>query len=177
MRKYFAFVCLLGALSAGPSFASSAPQAALNKTVTLSWAVSGTSKSADGASNSFNNTVALTIYVSTAGRTFLKKRVTSMRGKASRENSKGPGESGAYPGSVRFEGSKLVGVQTWASGATQFSATFDAGFSSCSLSVIDGKGAGGKISRKGPDGRMYVIDSVSVSSPSCSVQSGNAFAQ
>ena len=71
----------------------------------------------------------------------------------------------------------MVGVQTWANGATQYSATFDPGFSSCSLSVIDGKGAGGKISRKGPDGRMYVIDSISVGSPTCSVQSGNAFAQ
>jgi len=177
MRLHFALICFFGAVSVGPLSASSAPQAALNKTVTLSWAVSGSGKNADGAPISFTNTVALTIYVSSAGRTFLRKRLTSMRGKAARESSKGPGESFAYPGSVRFEGSKMVGVQTWANGATQYSATFDPGFSSCSLSVIDGKGAGGKITRKGPDGRVYVIDSVSVSSPTCSVQSGNAFAQ
>ena len=177
MRLHFALICFFGAVSVGPLSASSAPQAALNKTVTLSWAVSGSGKNADGASISFTNAVALTIYVSSAGRTFLRKRLTSMRGKAARESSKGPGESFAYPGSVRFEGSKMVGVQTWANGATQYSATFDPGFSSCSLSVIDGKGAGGKITRKGPDGRVYVIDSVSVSSPTCSVQSGNAFAQ
>lgn len=177
MRAHFALACFFGVLSVGPlSASSSAPQAALNKTVTLSWAVSGSGKSADGAPMSFNNTVALTIYVSSAGRLFQRKQLTSMRGKAA-ELSKGPGESGAYPGSLRFEGSKLVGVQTWANGATRYSATFDPGFSSCSLSVIDGKGAGGKISRKGPDGRMYVIDSVSVGSPTCSVQSGNAFAR
>lgn len=177
MRVHLVLACAFGLLSTGPLSASSAPQAALNKTVTLHWAISGSSKSADGAPANFNNTVALTIYVSSAGRVFLKKRVTSLKGQASRETSKAPGESGAYPGSVRFEGSKMVGVQTWASGAVQFTATFDPGFSSCSLSVIDAKGAGGKIMRKGPDGQMKVIDSVSISSPTCSVQSGNAFAR
>lgn len=177
MRTFFVVICFFGTLSAGALAASSAPPAALNKTVSLSWAVSGNGKNADGAPISFTNTVALRIYVSSTGRTFLKKQVTSMRSKVSRETSKGPGESGAYPGSVRFEGSKMVGVQSWSSGATQYSATFDPSFASCSLTVIDGKGAGGKISRKGPDGRMYVIDSVSVGSPTCSVQNGNAFAQ
>lgn len=174
MRILLALICLFS--FSAHSSASNAPQAALNKTVTLLWAISGSGKSVDGAPVHFNNAIALTIYVSSAGRVFLKKRVTSLRGRASREISKAPGESGAHPGSVRFEGSKMVGVQTWASGALQYTATFDAGFSSCSLSVIDAKGAGGKIMRKGPDGRMYVIDSTSIGSPSCSVQSGNAFA-
>jgi ribosomal protein S18 len=175
-RHHLLLVGLVSVLSAGPASAASAPQAALNKTISLTWVISGSGKSADGEQVSFNNTVALTIYVSSAGRVFLKKRVTSQKGRASREVSKAPGESGAYPGSVRFQGDRMVGVQTWASGAIQYTATFDAGFSSCTLSVIDAKGASGKIVRKGPDGRTYTIESVSTSSPSCSVQSGNAFA-
>jgi hypothetical protein len=32
------------------------------------------------------------------------------------------------------------------------------------------------IRRRGPDGAMYEVTSASTSSPSCSIQSGNAFA-
>ena len=62
------------------------------------------------------------------------------------------------------------------SGARQYRATFDAGFSSCSLQVLDAKAGGANIKRKGPDGAMYEITSVSTGSPSCSIQGGNAFA-
>jgi hypothetical protein len=52
---------------------------------------------------------------------------------------------------------------------------FDSGFSSCTASVIEGHSAG-TIRRKGPNGVMYEISSATTSSPSCSIQSGNAFA-
>jgi hypothetical protein len=42
--------------------------------------------------------------------------------------------------------------------------------------VIEGHSSGGIIRRKGPDGEMYEISSASTSSPSCSIQNGNAFA-
>ncbi len=69
-----------------------------------------------------------------------------------------------------------MGTEAFASGARQYVATFNSGFSSCTLSVIDAKAGGAKIQRRGPDGAMYVLDSVSTGSPSCSIQSGNAFA-
>ncbi|MGT2438178.1 hypothetical protein ACU4GH_22750 [Bradyrhizobium betae] len=53
--------------------------------------------------------------------------------------------------------------------------TFDPGFSSCSVNVIEGH-TGGIIRRKAPNGVMYELSGVTTTSPSCSIQSGNAFA-
>lgn len=122
---------------------------------------------------SFSNINTRVVYVSSAGRTFLRKEVRGR--KASRGADVGPGEGGSKV-SVRLEGNRLVGAETFVCGARQYIATFDSGFSSCTLSVIDAKGGGAKIQRKGPNGAMVVIDSVSSGSPSCSIQSGNAFA-
>jgi hypothetical protein len=107
--------------------------------------------------------------------TFLRMQ---LRGKkASRGNERGPGESGPRGGNVSLQGNRLVGVEAFASGARQYIATFDAAFTSCSLSVIDAKAGAAKIKRRGPDGSMFELDNVSTGSPSCSIQSGNAFAQ
>lgn len=164
-----------GVLAAGPTAAAGPPAAALNKTVTLSWTTSGSGKRADGTPVSFSNVNTRVIYISSAGRPFLRAQVRGR--KAARQREIGPGETGPGGGSVSFQGNKLVGVEAFASGARQYVATFDAGFSSCSLSVIDAKAGGAKIRRKGPDGAMYELDNVSSGSPSCSVQSGNRFAQ
>ena len=66
---------------------------------------------------------------------------------------------------------------TWAAGARQITATFDPGFTSCTATVVDGRTQGGAIRRRAPSGEMIEIISVSNSTPSCSIQSGNAFAQ
>jgi hypothetical protein len=157
----------------GASSAFAAPAGLLDKTVTMSWSTSGSGTRADGKNVSFSNVNVRVVYVSSAGRTFLRKEVRGR--KAARGADVGPGEGGSK-GSVRLEGNRLIGAETFVSGARQYVATFDSGFSSCSLSVIDAKAGGAKIQRKGPDGAMYVIDSVSSGSPSCSIQSGNAFA-
>jgi hypothetical protein len=157
----------------GATSAFGAPAGLLDKTITMSWSTSGSGTRADGTNVSFSNLNTRVVYVSSAGRTFLRKEVRGR--KASRGADFGPGEGGSN-GSVRLEGNRLVGAEAFVSGARQYIATFDAGFSSCTLSVIDAKAGGAKIQRKGPDGAMYVIDSVSSGSPSCSIQSGNAFA-
>ena len=77
--------------------------------------------------------------------------------------------------SFSFQSHRLVGVIPYAAGARQITATFDSGFSSCTASVIKGHSVG-TIRRKGPDGMMYEISSGTTSSPSSSIQSGNAFA-
>jgi hypothetical protein len=157
----------------GATSAFGAPAGLLDKTITMSWSTSGSGTRADGTNVSFSNLNTRVVYVSSAGRTFLRKEVRGR--KASRGADFGPGEGGSK-GSVRLEGNRLVGAEAFVSGARQYIATFDAGFSSCTLSVIDAKAGGAKIQRKGPDGAMYVIDSVSSGSPSCSIQGGNAFA-
>jgi hypothetical protein len=166
---------MAGFLVAGPAAAAGAPPAALNKTVTLSWSTSGSGKRADGTPVSFSNVNTRVIYISSTGRAFVRMQVRGR--KAVRQGELGPGESGPRGGNVSIQGNRLVGIEAFASGARQYIATFDAGFSSCSLSVIDAKAGSARIKRKGPDGAMYELDNVSTGSPSCSIQAGNAFAQ
>jgi hypothetical protein len=150
--------------------AHAAPSDAFNKTVTMSWSTSGMATSEDGQQRSYNNINTRTVYISSAGRTFL--RMSLRGGKAARSGERGPGE--ASNGSVSLQGNRLLGVETFDGGARQYVATFDPGFTSCTLQVTDGKSGTANVKRKGPDGRMYSVTSTT-GSPSCSVQSGNAF--
>lgn len=172
-RFAYCIPLLIAALEATPAIC--APQGLLNKTITMSWSTSGTATRADGGTKGFSNINTRVVYVSSAGRTFLRIQIKSSgRKDSARGADKGPGEGGSK-GSVRLEGNRLVGTEAFASGARQYVATFDSGFSSCTLSIIDAKAGGAKIQRRGPDGVMYVVDSVSTGSPTCSIQSGNAF--
>ncbi|MBI3700001.1 MAG: hypothetical protein HY242_06075 [Afipia sp.] len=153
------------------STAHAAASEAFNKTVTMSWSTSGIATSDDGQQRSYTNINTRTVYISSAGRTFL--RMSLRGGKAARSGERGPEDAGAK-GSVRLEGNRLVGTEAFESGARQYIATFDPGFTSCTVQVVDAKSGGAAIRRKGPDGRMYTV-TAATGSPSCSVQSGNAF--
>ena len=155
-------------LLAAPAFA--APPQLLNKTITISFTATGVGKSPEGVQRGFNTQVSRIIYVSSAGRLFIRHRA-SLRGNT-RGGDTAPGEGN---GSFSFQGNRLVGVQSFGTGARQYTVTFDPSFSSCTASVIEGK-SGGVIRRKGPDGIMYEITGGTTSSVSCSIQNGNAFA-
>lgn len=170
MARLFCAIVLSLAATASPALSAGAPQAALNKTVTMSWGTSGTGTSEEGRTVSFNNINTRTVYISSAGRTFLRMSVRGKR--AERGAEKGPDDSGGR-GSVKIDGNRLVGTEAFASGARQFVATFDPSFTSCTLSIIDAKAGNASIKRRGPDGAMYTLSSVSTGSTSCSVQSGN----
>ena len=163
-----AFVTLIAVT---PGAAHAAPSEAFNKTVTMSWSTSGMATSEDGQSRSYNNINTRTVYISSTGRTFL--RMSLRGGKAARSGERGPEDVGSK-GSVWLEGNRLVGIESFESGARQYIATFDPSFASCTLQVVDAKSGGAAIKRKGPDGRMYTV-TASTGSPSCSIQSGNAF--
>lgn len=156
------------------AFAAGAPAAAMNKTITIYFVSSGMSTSAAGQQKGFNTSVTRMIYVSSAGRLFMKH--TASNGRAQRGGEFDPNDSRPGAGSFQFQGNRIVGVISYAGGARQITATFDPGFSSCTASVIEGA-VGGKMQRKGPNGEMFTLSGVTTSSPSCSVQSGNAFAQ
>lgn len=173
MRRLLGMLGCTGLLVTGPAAAGGAPSGLLNKTVTMSWSTSGTAKRADGTNVSFSNVNTRLVYVSSAGRPFLRAQVRG--GKKTREGELAPGEGGGSRG-VSFQGDKLVGTEAFVSGARRYVASFDASFSSCSLSVIDAKEGSAQIKRRGPDGAMYEISSVSTGSPTCSIQTGNAFA-
>jgi hypothetical protein len=165
----------LFALAASPACAAGAPPQLFNKTVTMSWTTSSTVTLANGGpSRNVTNANTRTVYVSNAGRPFLRMNLASTRSRDSRSGDRGPEDTGR--GSVRFEPGKLVGVETFTSGARQFIATFDAGYSSCTLNVVDAKAGSAAIMRRGPDGAMYKVENATTGSQSCSIQSGNAFA-
>jgi hypothetical protein len=174
ITPFFA-IPLVFAVSSSPAFAAP-PAAAYNKTITISFTSSGTRTDSLGKSAGFSTQVSRIIYVSSNGRLFMRHRATSMaKGRRSRGGDFEPG--GGRGGSFAFQGNRLVGTMTWAAGARQITATFDPGFTSCTATVIDGRTAGGTIRRRGPSGEMVEVTSTSNSTPSCSIQSGNAFAQ
>ena len=167
------FAAALVALTASAAHAAGgAPQQLFDKTVTMSWTTSGTATSADGHSKPFTNANTRTVYISSAGRPFLRMNLSGTR--ASRGGDRGPDDTGR--GSVRFEPGKLVGVETFASGARQFIATFDGSYSNCTLSVVDAKAGNAAIMRRGPDGAMYKVENATTGGQSCAIQAGNAFA-
>jgi len=171
LRRSFALFLTAGVISIWSGTTFAAPAALLNKTVTLNWSTSGMATADDGATRSYNNINTRTVYISSAGRTFLRM---SLRGKkAARSGEFGPGDASAK-GSVKIEGNRLVGTEAFMSGARQYIATFDSSFTSCTLQVIDAKSGGDAIKRRGPDGRAYTV-TASTGSPSCSIRDGNAF--
>jgi hypothetical protein len=168
---HVAVVATAVATLAAPALAGGVPPQAMNKTITLSYSATGEAKDSDGRTHGFSTQISVMIYVSRAGRLFFRKRIVN--GRYSRGKDIAPGEG---RGSASFQGNRLIGVMPFETGARQMTVTFDPDFSSCTLSVIEGHSAGGVIRRIGPDGMMHEVTSASTSSPSCSIQSGNGFA-
>lgn len=154
------------------ALAAGVPEQLRNKTIAMHWGTSGMGKDESGGTRTFSNINSRNVYVSSAGRTFLRKQTTSTgAGRIGRGGEFGPGEGSG--GSVRIEGNRLIGVESFMNGARQYIATFDASFSSCTLVVIDAKAGNASASRRGPDGALYELSSITTSSPSCSIQNGN----
>jgi hypothetical protein len=161
-----------------PAWAAGAPAAAMNKTITISFTASGSAKGPDGDTKPFSTSVARIIYVSSAGRLFMRHTATAnTKGRPTRGGDFDPNDTRAGKGSFSFQGDKLVGVIPYAGGARQITASFDGSFSSCTASVIEGNAGSGSFKRKGPDGIVREISNATTSAPSCSIQSGNTFAQ
>lgn len=170
--------CLIAAVIAiwtVPAFAD-APRQLYNKTIQISWSVAVAQTGPDGQKKNVAVAVNHTVYVSSAGRLF--ERSSRAAGKGRRQSENGPEATkngGGEATGLHFAGNKLVGNTAFAQGARQFTATFDPGFSSCTVSVVFGREGGG-LKRKGVDGVMYTIDSMTASGESCSIRDGNPFA-
>jgi hypothetical protein len=175
LMRSLAMATLL-ALASGASFGAGVPSAAMNKTITISFTASGMAKEPDGRVHGFSTSVTRVVYVSTAGRLFMRHTATSRAGTAGGDFDPAA-QSAGKGGSFSFQGDKLVGVLPYAGGARQITATFDASFSNCTASVIEGNAGSGSFKRKGPGGVVREISNATTSGVSCSIQSGNAFAQ
>lgn len=164
------------ALMSGGMAEAAAPAAALNKTITIRYQVNGESTTPEGLHRAYNTLATETIYVSNAGRLFVRRSMQAMRSgrkKVGRQIEAGP--EGRANMSFRFQGTSLVGQIGFKSGARQLTASFDPNFSSCNVNILEGRSNGEEIARRGPNGRLHTIQSSSISNASCSIQSGNAF--
>jgi hypothetical protein len=171
VKSIFAATMMVACLAGSPALAAVPPQL-LNKTVTVSFTVSVPARTADGQTMTASRAVSKVIYISGAGRIFAE---TSRRaGRNSERVERGPEVTGS---SFRSDGNRLVGTIAVGSGASQLTITFDGGFQSCTAQLLTGGQAGRPITWKGLDGVMRTSTGPAThSSPSCSIQAGNAFA-
>ena len=117
----------------------------------------------------------LQVYVSAEGRTFERRSVPG----GSHEGVGGGAITGRA-GSSRFQGNTLVAAgATRGGGVRMVVVTFDAGFSGCTAKVQVGHEGGSSVveGRSMRTGRPIEFTMLGVSGESCSIQSGNVFAQ
>jgi hypothetical protein len=166
------------------------PGLLLGKSVTVKWALHRQQRfESTGAVVSRTINASLQIYVSTAGRAFSQESVSfsgtgGLRGGprpvggAYQEN-RAPDDPESRRGVnvVHAEGRGLVVDRQMIDGARRVSITFDAGYGSCNARVIFGRegGAGALRGRSRVNGEPFEVLSSEVSTPSCSVRSGNVF--
>jgi hypothetical protein len=171
-------VCSIGgsldALQAG-----AIPSALFNKTITLTWNIQMSVKNAGGAVKTIVAPRERVVYISDKGRLFVRERRPDGRGALNQVEERAPGNSTNYtgnPSSIRFEGNELVAITGQVNGANVMRASFDQSFSSCSMKWMAGKSTSGQTTWKGSDGASYDIVSATAGAMSCSIKSGNAFA-
>lgn len=168
MKSIGLMIALSSVLLVAPALA--APPQLFNKTITVSYTATGVARLPQGAQRGFSTQVSHVVYVSTAGRLFVRWRAANPRGSTG-----GDVEPGAGRASFSFQGDRLVGVLPFGIGARQITVTFNSSFSGCNASVIEGH-SDGVIRRRAPDGIVYEITGGRATSVTCSVQGGNAFA-
>jgi hypothetical protein len=172
MTRSLVLILVAAALLVTGGSALAAPPQLYNKTITVSSTISVNAVADDGSSVNRPRTVQRTIYISSKGRLFV--RVERQSGTRSTTAERSPEETSK---AFSFQGSKLVGVLKFPSGAAQMVISFDSGFSSCSTSVLFGKEGGQNIRFKGLDGKMYTQQGgFNVSNQTCSIREGNPFA-
>ena len=184
--KSFTVIAALTLLSA-VAHAGSAPKELYGKSITVGWSESETAKfEAEQQERNVGMAAQMNIYISTAGRPFVRL-MTSAQGGRSRQESGGtgslrstgltetaPGEA-AEKERVEFEGHSIVVYRQFLSGAHRI--TIDVDSTTCKARIINGKEVGKNIVRYSSGHGRYEILSVQVGSVSCSVRESNVFGQ
>jgi hypothetical protein len=123
----------------------------------------------------------LSVYVSSAGRPFMRNSSSAGRGGSGsldQVGASGVNQSGGAS-SVQFQGRSLVIVFMYQGGAAHIQADFDPAFASCTADVIRAKATGNstRIAKGLTTGTSYEVESSTTSGVSCSIKDGNVFAQ
>ena len=159
-----------GCLLLPATTALAAPQQLLGKSVVISWTDSMQNRKFDGTSYGSTHSQQRIVYISSAGRLFV--RLTNRSGGNLRNREVAPGAGGT---SFRFEGNRMVGHAVFSGFARRVAVNFDSSFSNCTTTVQYGS-SGGPRTWKTLRGETVELQSVSPSAPSCSIREGNAAA-
>jgi hypothetical protein len=162
---------------ASPAVAAPAPDIT-GKSVLVNWTENRQVQRTDGSMNVATSRE-LRIYISSAGRSFV--RGTSAAGRFS-SSSEQVGGSGANAGggarAVHIDGHTIVVQTIFGNWARNLRVELTPGGSSCSAQMTVGKevGSAPKAFRSGMSGMMVEVHAVTVSGVTCAVQQGNVFA-
>ena len=130
------------------SLAAAAPPTHLfGKSVTVSWTENRVQRDIDKQQpHSITSTVQWTMYVSMAGRHFVRQqRSSSGGGGGSNTRDRAPGDgpaAGVQSGTINFNGTTMTQSAQYESGARQIVVSFDPSFGSCSARIIQGREGG-----------------------------------
>jgi hypothetical protein len=179
--------CLIVSLLVQLSQAAAAsPSQLYGKSIVVSWMEA---RSHNGQGRGVLLHPVISVYVSTAGRTFTRIFVergsrryglSRSRGGGTASAEQGPGEGqlgGAKVHRADFAGHSLIMTSVFQSGARQISVDFDSAFTSCQAKVLHGKEAGQQTMRHTSlfGSHTVEISSIEVSGVTCAVQQGNVF--
>jgi hypothetical protein len=176
-RAYLAALVCIGSSTA--AFAAAPPQLR-NKNVTVNVGLQILQRMADGRTVAPQVQVQYVIYVSKAGRAFVRgtRSINLPSFSAARKQEVAPGQNpsgDAETREMRFESGKLVGSWAFISGAARAVVSFDSTYANCNANVVFGKAGGAPIKWRGFDGQQLEVQSVNVTSQTCTVRDGNPF--
>lgn len=161
--------------------AGPAPAQLRNKSIVTKFALQIRQHAPDGRVSTPVLNAGYTIYVSSAGRSFIRqsRSISNSYFSGSRTTESGPGQSqsgNSESREMQFSGGKLIGNVAFVSGAARMQIGFDPAYARCDVNVQFGKAGGAPIKWKGLDGVMYTVESVTPAGLTCTIQDGNAFA-
>ena len=159
---------------AGTNAAQAEPPAQLSgKSVVVTWTDTRSQRDGDNPEfHTVNGSHVLTVYVSTAGRLFIRQVNTTRRGSGGRDQA--PGDKGSR--TAVFEGQSMTVFGQSRGGAQRTVVQFDSGFTGCSATTGLGFEHGQtSVSTSPITGKRVEMRSLTVNSVDCSVRSGNAF--
>lgn len=176
-----ALIAIASIFTIAQADAAAAPPQLRNKSIVTRFALSIHQRAPDGRVSTPVVNVGYTVYVSSAGRAFIRqsRSISNPYFSGSRTTEAGPGQSQSGNSETRemqFSGGKLIGNAAFISGAGRMQIGFDPSYARCDVSIQFGKAGGAPIKWKGLDGVMYTVEAVTPGGLTCTIQDGNAFA-
>jgi hypothetical protein len=183
IHKCFGIVAALTLLST-IAHAGSAPRELYGKSIIVAWSESREQRTeTEKETRNYGAAIRVDLYVSTAGRPFLRTTSRIMGGYDTRRNpganvpsETGPGVSSGATERVDFEGRSILAYSQFPSGARRVAIELNGAAASCKASVMQGKEGAKNQVRETGRGKAEVF-SIQVNSVSCSIREGNVFGQ